>query len=216
MAEYICKSCGAPIKAGKEGKEVVCDYCGFLQTIDHENVREAEEDRKIKIYEKVLAENEKTAIWVERAKRLIDEVNREYAGSKAVGDALDRFREILGYIVESGDTSGYIPLIVYVIHSKNPLSAAEGTIYKVVVSDPHGRMAEKFVYDAEKPFGMMICKRDTPFVKILEYPFSDPECQKEPLQEEEVAIYTDGTKIPVVAIKEKALRYEVIVDYLWQ
>ncbi len=216
MEEYICKSCGAPIRLRKGVKDVVCDYCGFIQTIDQESIQEAEEDRKLQIYETVLAENTKTAIWVERAKRLIDEVNQEYAASKNERAGLDRFHEILEYIVESGDDSGYIPLIVYIVHSKHPLSVAEGTVYKVVVSDPHGRMAEKFVYDTKKPFGMMICKRDTPFVKILEYPFSDPECQKAPMQEEEVSIYTDGTKIPVVEIKEKALRHEVIVDYLWQ
>ena len=216
MPEYICKSCGAPIKMKKDAKDVVCDYCGFVQTIDKENIPEVKVDRKMKIYEQVLTENPKTAAWAERAKRLVDEVNQEYSDAKNADAALDRFREIIDYIVESGDDSGYIPMIVYVIHSKNPLSAAEGTTYKVVVSDPHGRMAECFVYDAEKPFGMMICKRDTPFVKILEYPFSDPECKKEPVQEGEVSIYTDGSKFPVIAIKEKALRFEVIVDYLWK
>ena len=216
MSEYICKSCGAPIKMKKDGKDVVCDYCGFVQTIDKENIPEVKEDRKMKIYEQILAENPKTAAWVERAKRLVDVVNQECAGSKDTGAELDKFREILDYIAESHDDSGYIPMIVYVIHSKNPLSAAEGTTYKVVVSDPHGRMAECFVYDAEKPYGMMICKSDTPFVKVLEYPYSDPECKKEPIEEEEVSIFTDGSKFPVVAIKEKALRFEVIVDYLWR
>ncbi len=144
--------------------------------------------------------------YIERELLQLNRVPEKGDKQSEIHKTLERIRS---YCASQLSQSPYLPLIVEIIPSKNPLSYADGCTFKVFADGLSGA----FVYDSRHIFHFMMCRRSTAKLQIRHYSYSDPECSRDDDDPQQATVTFVENRLAVLSIHLKAFGHKCNIEY---